>query len=158
MSSVRKLVLAVDHSEECKRALAWLREHLYKPGDELILLHVLPQQSDGLANASGAPPVDILTVASPLPQSELVRQAQQLIENRFLPSTLDMSPSPTVRIVTSKVDAESIGAMVVRTADEVHAAAIVIASHSRTRLQEFYLGSTTNYITAHSQRPVLVVH
>lgn len=31
MSSARKLVLAVDHSEECKRALSWLKEHLYKP-------------------------------------------------------------------------------------------------------------------------------
>lgn len=73
-------------------AMVWCR------GDELILLHVLPQQADSYA--AGAPPVDILTVASPLPHVELVQQAQQHIEDCFLPSTLDLSPTPTVQIVT----------------------------------------------------------
>lgn len=74
-------------------------------GDEVILLHVLPQQTDSCA--SGAPPVDILTVASPLPHSELVQQAQQHIEDSFLPSTLDLSPTPTVKIVTVSAAASS---------------------------------------------------
>ncbi len=30
MSPARKILFAVDESEECERALAWLREHFYK--------------------------------------------------------------------------------------------------------------------------------
>jgi nucleotide-binding universal stress UspA family protein len=42
-------------------------------------------------------------------------------------------------------------------ADELEAVAIVMASHNKGRMAEFFLGSVTNYCTHHSHRPVVIV-
>ncbi len=46
-----------------------------------------------------------------------------------------------------EVDTDSIGNVICRKADEVDAAAVVMASHTRSKLTEFVLGSVTNYCT-----------
>ena len=45
------------------------------------------------------------------------------------------------------MDTDSIGNVICRKADEVDAAAVVMASHTRSKLTEFVLGSVTNYCT-----------
>jgi len=46
-----------------------------------------------------------------------------------------------------EVDTDSIGNVICRKAREVDAAAVVMASHTRSKLTEFFLGSVTNYCT-----------
>ena len=46
-----------------------------------------------------------------------------------------------------EVDTDSIGNVICRKAVEVDAAAVVMASHTRSKLTEFVLGSVTNYCT-----------
>jgi hypothetical protein len=43
----RVLVLVVDHSTAALRALAWALNNLYRPGDTLRLLHVVPPDQVG---------------------------------------------------------------------------------------------------------------
>ena len=45
------------------------------------------------------------------------------------------------------MDTDSIGNVICRKAAEVGAAAVVMASHTRSKLTEFFLGSVTNYCT-----------
>ncbi len=45
------------------------------------------------------------------------------------------------------MDTDSIGNVICRKAREVDAAAVVMASHTRSKLTEFFLGSVTNYCT-----------
>jgi nucleotide-binding universal stress UspA family protein len=42
-------------------------------------------------------------------------------------------------------------------AEELQAASLVMASHNKGRMVEFFLGSVTNYCTHHCKRPVTVV-
>ena len=51
------------------------------------------------------------------------------------------------------MDTDSIGNVICRKADEVDAAAVVMASHTRSKLTEFVLGSVTNYCTCARARP-----
>ena len=57
----------------------------------------------------------------------------------------------------SEVDTESVGHVLCKKADELEAVAIVMASHNKGRMAEFFLGSVTNYCTHHSHRPVVIV-
>ena len=45
------------------------------------------------------------------------------------------------------MDTDSIGNVICRKAVEVDAVAVVMASHTRSKLTEFVLGSVTNYCT-----------
>ena len=61
-------------------------------------------------------------------------------------------------VLQSEVDTDSIGNVLCKKAQDLHAAAMVMASHSRSTLQHFFLGSVTDYCTHHCLLPVLVVH
>lgn len=61
-------------------------------------------------------------------------------------------------LLQSEVDTESIGHVLCKKAHELKACAVVMASHSRTSLQQFFLGSVTDFLTRHCSLPVLVVH
>lgn len=68
--------------------------------------------------------------------------------------------SPAVSVPAdpqSEVDTESVGHVLCKKADELEAVAIVMASHNKGRMAEFFLGSVTNYCTHHSHRPVIIV-
>lgn len=57
----------------------------------------------------------------------------------------------------SEVDTESVGHVLCKKADELDAVAIVMASHNKGRMAEFFLGSVCQYCTHHSKRPVVIV-
>lgn len=65
--------------------------------------------------------------------------------------------NPTPIAIQSEVDTESVGHVLCKKADELDAVAIVMASHNKGRMAEFFLGSVTNYCTHHSHRPVVIV-
>ncbi len=48
-------------------------------------------------------------------------------------------------ILQSEVDTESIGNVVCKKAENLDVAAIVVSLHSKSKLQEFFLGSISNY-------------
>jgi hypothetical protein len=45
----------------------------------------------------------------------------------------------------------------VKKADQLNAIALVMATHNKGRVAEFFLGSCTSYVTHHAHRPVVVV-
>jgi nucleotide-binding universal stress UspA family protein len=75
----------------------------------------------------------------------------------LLPKLADIQPDPCVHIVKSDVDTDSIGNVICNKADMLKAAAVIMASHNRSKLKEFFLGSVTNYCAHHCKQPVLIV-
>ena len=88
---------------------------------------------------------------------QLIKNAEHFVSQRFLPRLLSIRPDPVVHLVKAEVDADSIGSVVCRKAADLHAAALVMASHTKSKIQEFFLGSVTNYCCHHCGSPVLVV-
>ena len=93
----------------------------------------------------------------PAAYEQLIKNAEHFVSQRFLPRLLSVRPDPVVHLVKAEVDADSIGSVVCRKAKDLGAAALVMASHTKSKLQEFFLGSVTNYCCHHCSAPVLVV-
>ena len=95
--SGRKVLLAVDASAESEDALQWTLANMYRPGDVLHFLHVVPRQEP--ATTYGAPPVDFLPQQNPKSVQRLAEQGLSFIKERLLPMLGDMQPEPVVHIV-----------------------------------------------------------
>ena len=96
-TSGRKILVAVNASADSEDALQWTLQNLYRPGDVLHFLHVVPRQEP--APTYGAPPVDFLPQQNPNSFQQLAEQAQSFIKDRLLPMLGDMQPDPVVHVV-----------------------------------------------------------
>eukprot|EP00891_Asterochloris_glomerata_P002094 jgi/Astpho2/2094/Aster-00579 len=132
-SSARHILISVDESEGCERALQWTLDQLYRPGDEIHFLRVVPRQQH--AESYGAPPVDFLPQQDPIAYSQLLQQAETFIRERLLPKL--------------HMDTDSIGNVLCKRAEDLKAVALVMSSQSKTRVQSFFLGSCSNYCAHH---------
>lgn len=150
----RRLLISVDNSDASEAAVKWAMNNLYQQGDEIHLIHVIPRLQ--LAATYGAPPVDFLPYQDPTAYEQLIKAAEDFIAKRALTHVGDITPHPVVHIVKYEIDTDSIGNVVCKKADELEAAVTVLARHTKSRLQEFFLGSVTSYCVHHSKRPVLV--
>ena len=95
--SGRKILVAVDASAESEDALQWTLQNMYRTGDVLHFLHVVPRQEP--ATTYGAPPVDFLPQQNPKSSQKLAEQALSFIKERLLPMLGDMQPEPVVHVV-----------------------------------------------------------
>ncbi|KAF8056769.1 PHOS34 [Scenedesmus sp. PABB004] len=151
----RVLLIAVDDSDDSARAFAWALEQLHRAGDQLHLVHVVPRLA--FAAQYGVPPVDFVPAAESSAYESAVQRAEQFIIDRFLRALPAAIRAPVVHIVKSEVDTESVGHVLCKKAEELDTAAIVMASHNKGRVAEFFLGSVSQYCTHHSKRPVVIV-
>ena len=103
------------------------------------------------------PCLSFFSTQDPAAYEQLIKNADHFVSQRFLPRLLAIRPDPVVHLVKAEVDADSIGSVVCRKASDLNAAALVMASHTKSKLQEFFLGSVTNYCCHHCVCPVLVV-
>jgi hypothetical protein len=71
-------------------------------------------------------------------------------------------PAPQIpfklELVRFATDNDSIGAVICRRADQLNAAAVVMAKHNKGRIKEFFVGSATVYCTHHCKSPLLIMH
>ena len=93
----RKILVSVNASAESEDALQWTLHNLYRPGDVLHFLHVVPRQEP--ATTYGAPPIDFLPHQNPDSFQKLAEEAQSFIKDRLLPMLGDMQPHPVVHVV-----------------------------------------------------------
>ena len=96
-TSGRKILISVNASAESEDALQWTLHNLYRPGDVLHFLHVVPRQEP--ATTYGAPPVDFLPHQNPDSFQKLAEEAQSFIKDRLLPMLGDMQPDPVVHVI-----------------------------------------------------------
>jgi len=150
--------LSDPQSQDATRAVAWAAEHLFRAGDALHILHVVPLPSPPVT-PSGA-----LYYVPPPPASaadDLAAAATAFIESHFLADEkLAALPPGSVHfdIVRECASERCVGATIITAADGLDAAAVVLLAHSRSRVQEFVWGSVSKYVAAHTTRPVVLVH
>ena len=96
-SSGRKVLVAVNAGAESENALQWTLENLYRPGDLLHLLHVVPRQQS--TTSYGAPPIDFLPQMKSKASHGASQEALTFIKERLLPMCGDMQPEPVVSVV-----------------------------------------------------------
>lgn len=147
MAVLRKILVALDGSDdrvkvgEAVRALAEGR-----PGVEVTLLHVAPPIPDEVrrevARLVGLD-VDLDTLVD-REAAAILKPVKEQLEEANIPTQIEIAVGEP-------------GEEICRLAVRDHYDLIVMGRRGLSRLQEAFLGSVTEYVLRHSQKPVLIV-
>lgn len=96
-ASDRVLLIAVDDSEDSQKAFMWAVDNLYREGDQIHLVHVVPRLA--FAAQYGVPPVDFVPAAENSSYESAVQRAEQFIIDRFVRALPVTIKSPVVHII-----------------------------------------------------------
>ncbi|KAL4443592.1 hypothetical protein ABPG75_011329 [Micractinium tetrahymenae] len=156
--SRRVLLLAVDNSDVSEEVLEWSISNVYKEGDEIHLLHIIPVPMPEVIGGIGA--MDSIVTVDPDPATDLkhISEAKEFMKRRFVTKLASRSIAYKVEIVHFLTDNDSIGEAICKRAEALNAAAVVMAKHQRGAIAEFFLGSVTKYCTHHIKQPLIVLH
>lgn len=153
------ILLPVDNSDASEKALDWAISNIYKEGDEVRLLNIVP-----MPTPMGMPLVlDMAFPAVPMEPDEAenlkhVAEAKKFIQQRFGPKLDTQSVPYKATIVHFLADNDSIGEAICKQAQNLNAAAVIMSKHQRGMLSDFFLGSVTKYCTQHCKSPLVVLH
>lgn len=149
----RRIIVAVDETEDTERALRWTVNNFYRDGDTLHLLHVVPfvpgHAAPGTVYYTPPPSGDV--------QEKMVKRAEHFIDQRLLPITNELGINCEVDVVEEE-STETIAEAVCHSAAEIGAAAIVVASHKKSALATLLTGSSSREVAGKAAVPVLVFH
>eukprot|EP00879_Flechtneria_rotunda_P003518 GHRR01003749.1.p1 GENE.GHRR01003749.1~~GHRR01003749.1.p1 ORF type:complete len:162 (+),score=36.49 GHRR01003749.1:210-695(+) len=153
----RNILITVDDSPASERVFGYALQNFYRPGDVLHILHILPPSRQVVVTPD-------LGLEGVLEDNEDTRRkvddhARQFLKDKFetkletlkIPYQLDIMRGPDA-------DNSSIGVLVCKRAEQLNAVVVVMAKHSRGPIQEWFIGSATNYACHHCKQPVLVLH
>ena len=129
-------------------------EHIYRPGDAVHLLHVVPSIHSSTANGS------VYYSFNPVENdSSLFDQARQFIEEEFVSTARERDiPVEVVLIKEDTKQHKHVGAAVVKKAEELCASPLVLFAHHKTKFEEIFFGSISKWCAANASCPVLLVH
>jgi nucleotide-binding universal stress UspA family protein len=153
----RVVLVAVDDTPASEAAFAFVVQNLLRPNDHLHLVHVIPRLV--FSSTFGVPPVDFVPAADSTEYERHLAKAEAFILAKFvrqLPSDYT-GAAPVVHIIKSETDTESVGHVLVKKADALGACFLALATNSRSRVAELFLGSVTQHVLHNSRRPVVVV-
>jgi hypothetical protein len=101
-ASDRVLLIAVDDSEDSQKAFMWAVDNMYREGDQIHLVHVVPRLA--FAAQYGVPPVDFVPAAENSSYESAVQRAEQFIIDRFVRALPVTIKAPVVHIIKVSVN------------------------------------------------------
>ncbi|GAB4823693.1 hypothetical protein N2152v2_010739 [Parachlorella kessleri] len=161
-TSSRNLLVAVDFSQDSQYACQWLVSNIYRKGDTVHIVHTIPYfprsgiyvMPDGrLATIDFEVLLrneDQFLMAAEKAVADWCSEVLERAKVRYVIDLLREKPGAE--------DKDVIGSAICAKAQELQASVLVIASHAKSGLSEWLLGSVANYLTHHCQAPVLVLH
>lgn len=147
----RHLIVGIDNSANSTHALSWALQHMYRRGDKLHLVHVVPEPPTlhpwpGLY----VPPDDAL-------ERQEFKEAADMLLAAFTPLVARAGAPCDAHLIVAAEDPSSIVSILLDKQADLEAAVLVVAPHSSGGLAEWWLGSVTKGLLAHSPVPVVVV-
>lgn len=151
----RNLVVAVDHTEGSYKALKWTLEHLYRDGDVLHLLHVVPAASSvtccgGFDLASTLPPEEGLQESMAAHAIEYFAQYMQLARKHGADCELDLVHGACNQTVSKDI---------CRKVEELSAAVVVLSEQKQGFIESIFMQTpVTQHVVQNCSRPTLVLN
>lgn len=153
----RLLLVPVDDADDSQRSFKWVLDNFVRESDELHLVHVIPRIAFGAA-AYALPAVDYTPGIDRDKYEAAVKKAEDFIVKRFLSAFPPESKiTPIVHIVKSETDSESVGHIVCAKALELNAHCVLMGSHDKGHMKEFFIGSVSRYVQHNCKKPVVIV-
>ncbi|KAF3785509.1 Universal stress A-like protein [Nymphaea thermarum] len=152
-AAVKKVLVAVDHSEGSFLALRWALDHLFADENQdfgsLILLHAqLPFKHK--AHPAGTAVDETQTVV------ESVRKDQEHIAGKLLERAASECNQKHVRAELRTAEGEP-KEVICEVAEQLHADLVVVGSRGLGTIKRAFLGSVSDYVAHHAKCPVLIV-
>ncbi|XP_076448281.1 universal stress protein YxiE-like isoform X2 [Babylonia areolata] len=142
--SPRKVVLAVDGSDNAEHAFDWYVKNMHKPNNELVLAHC----PETFAN---------VTMMSPGKVQELMTEAEAKIKNIETKYEGKMDKAGIKGQFVRLVNQDKPGSAICECALEHGATYIVTGTRGLGKIRRTLMGSVSDYVIHHAHVPVLVV-
>lgn len=142
----KKILVPVDLSEQSSAALTEAAEIARVCNAKLVVMyaeHFLPQLDSLAATA---------TATADKPEADKRMMAEKLLRDQISLNVPGTVPVESRVVVGDPVDA------ILNTARETASDWIVMATHGRTGIKRMTLGSVTEEVLRHADRPLLAVH
>jgi nucleotide-binding universal stress UspA family protein len=88
----------------------------------------------------------------------MVEHAQNMIQERFIPTVEQRQAMYKVAIMRGSTDADSIGQHICHSGEQLRAAAVVMAAHNKGKAVKWLVGSTMQYCMHHCHQTLLCMH
>ena len=82
--------------------------------------------------------------------------AERYIAEKISPALEVAGFQYTAEVVAYETDNSSVGEIICERAVDADVAAVIMASHSKSRVREFFIGSVANYCLHRCKKPVIV--
>lgn len=149
----RTLVVAVDDTEDSEMALKWTVNNVYRHGDALHLLHVIPfvHRRSVPSAVIYSPPDD------PEVKEKMTESAEMQISERFSPMLNQLGVACKVDIISERSN-ETIAEAVCEGAVKMGASVVVVAAHKKRWFSSWISGSRSTEVAVKAPIPVIVFH
>jgi len=154
--------VTVDDSDASEKACLWAAVNMWRQGDTLHLLHVIPSMPSvitAVGPMSGGLSSSLYSVFEP-PTEAYKKATEEYMERRFHGALRSAGVAYESDVLVELTDgsAGSVGKAIVDRVDALNAVAVVIGSHTRGGLAEMLLGSVASWVCHHTDKPVVVLH
>eukprot|EP00193_Tetraselmis_chui_P013290 CAMPEP_0177782248 /NCGR_PEP_ID=MMETSP0491_2-20121128/18338_1 /TAXON_ID=63592 /ORGANISM="Tetraselmis chuii, Strain PLY429" /LENGTH=430 /DNA_ID=CAMNT_0019302479 /DNA_START=840 /DNA_END=2132 /DNA_ORIENTATION=- len=147
----RAIAVAVDDSALSEKSLQWTVDNVYRHGDTVHMMHVVPPLAEDVPVADGFG--DSMENA----QDGVSDKYKEILEAAHVPYKIDLVQEHFIDSI--KADAVRLGTALVSKAEDLDASVLVMASHGKGDVEEFLLGSVTSFVTHNANDlPVVVLH
>jgi nucleotide-binding universal stress UspA family protein len=142
----RKILLAVDASDQAEHAFHWYLTSVHRPDNELVLLHV-PELMDGDRNRM------LYLTANAFDEAVKKEQARvKELEDKYNAKILENGLSGRIR----SEGGNKPGEVICKVADEEKVALIVIGTRGLGKVRRTIMGSVSDFVVHHASCPVVV--
>jgi nucleotide-binding universal stress UspA family protein len=145
MLNVKKILVPTDFSKSSDAALKKAGEIAEAFNSELILLHVIPEQSNVLYSYLGSKA-----------SKELKEKLKKETEEMFKKQVEDVLGDKKIKIDTIIKFGEPYHE-ILKLEEDLDVNLVVIASHTKSFFEDVFFGSTTEKVVRRSKKSVLVV-
>lgn len=158
------LSLFIPPFQDAVRTFAWALDHLYRPGDTVHLLHVVPAPARAFTPPSGA--IGYIPPPPATASADLEAAATAFLADRLYPEAISRGLDPATMVRPTVVheacsrrsSTEAVAFTILQAATEVKASQLCMTSHNRARLHEAIWGSVSKTVAAQARIPVTLVH
>jgi nucleotide-binding universal stress UspA family protein len=86
-----------------------------------------------------------------------IEDTKKFVKHRFLHALLAAKIPFQLHVILGPTDSEAVAKVIGKKVEDINAEAVVMAKHTKGKLKEFWLGSTTKEVIKRVKVPVAVV-
>lgn len=146
----QKILFPTDGSKDAEAALGYLAPLATSTGAEVVVLEVV---ESGTASVR-LPGVDSILATE---KDQSVAAAEQATASDHVKDVVAQLHSAGIESVQSRVEVGHVAEAILKTVDELACDTILMATHGRSAVKRFFLGSTAEHIIREASCPVVLV-